>query len=240
MEQTRVGASHAERDAHAVADDLEGASPQTILAWAIATYEDEFCLTTSLADAVLIDMASRIRPGVAVLFVDTGYHFPETLRTRQAVIDRYPVRLVDVRPAQTVAEQNAEHGPALFQRSADLCCSLRKVAPLQGALRGFRAWGSGIRRDETSNRTAVRVVEWDAGRAMVKVNPLAGWTQDQVDAYIREHDVVTNPLIAEGYPSIGCAPCTRPVLPGENARAGRWAGSAKNECGIHIGPRVSG
>jgi phosphoadenosine phosphosulfate reductase len=213
--------------------DLAAASPGEILAWALHTFGDAFCITTSLADAVLVDMASRIQTDVHVMFLDTGYHFEETLRTRSELVSRYPVHLVTAVPERTVTEQDAEHGPALFRRNPDLCCQLRKVNPLNEALSGYRAWASGIRRDETSSRRHVGVVDWDATRSMVKVNPLANWTQEQVQEYVVANDVLMNPLLYEGYPSIGCAPCTRPVLPGADARSGRWVGRSKTECGLH-------
>jgi phosphoadenosine phosphosulfate reductase len=140
---------------------------------------------------------------------------------------------VNVTPPQTVAEQDAEHGPKLHDRDPDLCCSLRKVQPLATALAGYAAWGSGVRRDESPTRAGTRLVDWDATRGMVKVNPIAAWTSDDVDAYIERHQVPVNPLFELGYGSIGCAPCTRPVAPGEDARAGRWAGRNKTECGLH-------
>ena len=140
---------------------------------------------------------------------------------------------MNVRPEQTVAEQDAEHGPRLHERDPDLCCSLRKVQPLAAALAGYAAWGSGVRRDESATRTDTRLVDWDAKRGMVKVNPLAAWTQDDVDHYLTEHRLPVNPLREIGYASIGCAPCTRPVTSGEDPRAGRWAGRSKTECGLH-------
>jgi phosphoadenosine phosphosulfate reductase len=202
----------------------------------VATFGDKFCIAASMADAVLIDMVSRVRAGVPVIFLETGYHFPETLQTRDRVVARYPVAVHSVLPRQTVAEQDALFGPRLHDRDPDACCNLRKVEPLRRSLDPFLAWASGIRREETPSRASIGVVEWDGNRGMVKVNPLAAWTEREVDDYIAEHDVVVNPLLAEGYPSIGCAPCTRKVRPGESPRSGRWAGSGKTECGLHIGP----
>lgn len=213
--------------------ELASAEPSEIIGWALRTFGDSFCITTSLADAVLVDLACRIQPGVHVLFVDTGYHFPETLRTRAELAARYPVHLVPSEPRRTVGEQDAEHGPELFRRDADLCCRMRKVEPVNDALKGYLAWASGIRRDESSTRSRAGVVEWDATRSMVKVNPLADWTQSQVESYIATHDVLVNPLMAAGYQSVGCAPCTLPTAPGSDARSGRWAGLAKTECGLH-------
>ena len=216
------------------AADLEAASAQEILGWALETFEDRMCITSSMESAVLIDMAGRIRPGTHIVFLDTGYHFAETLATLQQVQDRYPVEIKVIRPKQTVAEQDALFGARLHDRDPDACCNLRKVEPLRRALEPYDAWASGIRRDETLSRRSIGVVDWDDNRGMVKVNPLATWTQDDVDRYIADHDVITNPLLAQGYPSIGCAPCTRKVKPGESPRAGRWAGSDKDECGLHL------
>ena len=168
-----------------------------------------------------------------VVFLDTGYHFAETIGTRDWISSVLPITLVNVQPPTTVAEQDAEHGPKLHERDPDLCCSLRKVQPLAQTLAGYPAWGSGVRRDESPTRAGTRLVDWDAKRGMVKVNPMAAWTQDVVDAYIAEHQIPVNPLFELGYGSIGCAPCTRPVAPGEDPRAGRWAGKNKIECGIH-------
>ncbi len=141
--------------------------------------------------------------------------------------------MLSVRPSQTVAEQDETYGPRLYERDPDLCCKLRKVRPLQASLSPYWAWAAGIRRDEASTRAEVPVVDWDPKREMVKINPLACWTQDQVDDYIAENNVLVNPLTYDGYPSIGCAPCTRRVAPGDDPRAGRWAGMDKTECGLH-------
>jgi phosphoadenosine phosphosulfate reductase len=223
----------AEADARfeGIADPVEQAL--AVLRWAGETFGDDFAITSSMADGLLAHLAGRAVPGVNVVFLDTGYHFAETIGTRDWISGVLPITLVNVRPAQTVAEQDAEYGPELHQRDPDLCCSLRKVQPLAQALSGYTAWGSGVRRDEAGTRAGTKVVDWDAKRGMVKVNPLAAWTQDDVDAYIAEHQVPVNPLQEIGYASIGCAPCTRPVAPGEDPRAGRWAGRGKTECGLH-------
>ncbi|WP_448614015.1 phosphoadenylyl-sulfate reductase [Modestobacter sp. URMC 112] len=224
----------AEADARfeGIADPVEQAL--AVLRWAGGTFGDDFAVTSSMADGLLAHLASTAVPGVRVVFLDTGYHFAETIGTRDWISSVLPITLVNVRPAQTVAEQDAEHGPALHERDPDLCCSLRKVQPLAQALSGLVAWGSGVRRDEAVTRAGTKVVDWDAKRGMVKVNPLAAWTQDDVDAYVAEHQVPINPLAEIGYASIGCAPCTRPVAPGEDPRAGRWAGKGKTECGLHL------
>jgi phosphoadenosine phosphosulfate reductase len=205
----------------------------TVLRWAGDTFGDEFAITSSMADGLLAHLASEAIPGVHVIFLDTGYHFAETIGTREWITSVLPITLVNVTPPQTVAEQDAEYGAKLHDRDPDLCCSLRKVQPLAQTLAGYVAWGSGIRRDESPSRIGTRLVDWDAKREMIKINPLAAWSQDDVDAYIARHQVPVNPLFELGYGSIGCAPCTRPVAPGEDARAGRWAGRGKIECGIH-------
>jgi phosphoadenosine phosphosulfate reductase len=214
-----------------IADPVEQAL--AVLRWAGDTFGDDFAITSSMADGLLSHLASEAVPGVNVVFLDTGYHFAETIGTRDWITGVLPITLVNVLPAQTVAEQDAEYGPELHRRDPDLCCSLRKVRPLAQALAGYVAWGSGVRRDESPSRAGTRVVEWDAKREMIKVNPLAAWSQEDVDAYIDRHQVPVNPLQEIGFSSIGCAPCTRPVAPGEDPRAGRWAGRGKTECGLH-------
>jgi phosphoadenosine phosphosulfate reductase len=219
--------------AEAAAAHLEGASAQDVVRWAVEEFGDGLCLASSMQDAVLVHLASRIKPGIPVVFLDTGYHFAETIGTRDAVQAAYPVQLVNVTPVRTVAEQDAEHGPRLYERDPDRCCALRKVEPLHRALAPYRAWMTGIRRQDAAEREAVPVVQWDAKRSMVKVNPLVAWTDDDVAGYVERHGVLVNPLLQLGYLSIGCAPCTRAVAPGEDPRAGRWAGFAKTECGLH-------
>jgi phosphoadenosine phosphosulfate reductase len=223
----------AEADARfaGIADPVEQAL--AVLRWAGETFGDGFAITSSMADGLLSHLASRVIPGVNVVFLDTGYHFAETIGTRDWITSALPITLVNVTPARTVAEQDLSFGARLHDRDPDLCCEMRKVTPLAEALAGYVAWGSGVRRDESPTRAATKLVDWDAKRGMVKVNPMAAWTQDVVDAYIAEHQVPVNPLFELGYGSIGCEPCTRPVAPGEDPRAGRWAGRGKTECGIH-------
>jgi phosphoadenosine phosphosulfate reductase len=229
VEDTRDMESIAAEAAEALAD----ASAEEVVRWATDTFGARICVTSSMTDAVIIDLASKVRPGIDVVFLDTGYHFPETVGTRDAVAAVYPVNLLNITPSRTVAEQDAELGPRLFGRNPDLCCYLRKVEPLERTLKDYDAWITGVRRDETSNRRAARVVEWDGRREMVKVNPIVNWTQKQVDDYIATHGVLVNPLVYDGYPSIGCSTCTLKVEAGANPRSGRWAGTGKTECGIH-------
>jgi phosphoadenosine phosphosulfate reductase len=216
-----------------VGAELELAPAEHIIEWAVATFGDRFCVTSSMADAVLADIASRVAPGIDVVFLDTGYHFAETIGTADAVGATMDVNLIPITPVQSVAEQDAEYGAELFRRDPDLCCALRKVKPLADALQGYDAWATGLRRAETHNRIIAPVVGWDAKKGKVKVSPLARWSDEDVERYISENHILVNPLVYDGYPSIGCAPCTRRVAPGEDPRSGRWAGTSKTECGIH-------
>jgi phosphoadenosine phosphosulfate reductase len=217
-----------------VGAELELAPAEDIVEWAVATFGDRFCVTSSMVDAVLAHLASRVAPGIDVVFLDTGYHFVETLGTADAVGATMDVNLIPITPVQSVAEQDAAYGKDLFQRDPDLCCQLRKVQPLSAALAGYDAWATGLRRAETANRVIAPVIGWDARKGKVKVSPLARWTDEDVERYVAEHGVLVNPLVYDGYPSIGCAPCTRRVAPGEDPRSGRWAGTGKTECGIHV------
>ena len=232
--ETEGRSEHELRDLvrHAGAE-LELAPAEVIIEWAVATFGERFCITSSMADAVLAHLASRVAPGIDVVFLDTGYHFPETIGTRDAVEATLPVRMLTITPAQSVAEQDAAYGPELFARDPDLCCALRKVRPLEQSLASYDAWATGLRRAETHNRVIAPVIGWDAKKRKVKVSPLARWSDDDVERYVAEHGVLVNPLQHDGYPSIGCYPCTRRVAPGEDSRSGRWAGTGKTECGIH-------
>ena len=216
-----------------VGAELELAPAEHIIEWAVATFGKRFCITSSMGDAVLAHLAGKVAPGVDVVFLDTGYHFVETIGTRDAVEATMPVNLLTITPVQSVAEQDATHGKDLYKTNPDLCCQLRKVQPLVEALAGYDAWATGLRRAETHNRVIAPVVGWDARKGKVKVSPLARWSDDDVERYIAEHGVLVNPLVYDGYPSIGCAPCTRRVAPGDDPRSGRWAGTNKTECGIH-------
>ncbi|MBM9460056.1 phosphoadenylyl-sulfate reductase [Nocardioides sp. zg-536] len=213
--------------------ELELAPAEVIIEWAAATFGERFCITSSMGDAVLAHLAQKVVPGVDVVFLDTGYHFVETIGTRDAVAATMDVNLITISPVQTVADQDAEHGPELYKRDPDLCCALRKVKPLADGLARYDAWATGLRRAETHNRVIAPVIGWDAKKQKVKVSPIARWSDEQVDRYIAENGVLVNPLVYDGYPSIGCAPCTRRVAPGEDPRSGRWAGTNKTECGIH-------
>jgi phosphoadenosine phosphosulfate reductase len=213
--------------------ELEGQPAEAIVAWAVETFGERFCVTSSFADAVLVHVVSRVAPGVEVVFLDTGLHFAETLRVRDIVQRTLPVTVRSIRPRLTVAEQEAAHGAKLWARSPDECCDMRKVEPLERALAAYDAWAAGLRRDESPTRANTPVVGFDANRGKVKVSPLAAWTQADVDAYISRHDVPVNVLLRQGYSSVGCWPCTRRTPPGEDPRAGRWPLFDKTECGIH-------
>ncbi|TCI95974.1 phosphoadenylyl-sulfate reductase [Aeromicrobium sp. IC_218] len=212
---------------------LAGATTDEVLAWVAEEFGYRTAVACSMQDAVLPHVVAGHLPWVDTLFLETGYHFAETSGTRDAVESAMELTIVDVMPRQSVAEQDAEHGPRLYERDPALCCALRKVEPLTRTLAEYEVWITGVRRDEGPTRADTPLVTWDEKNHLVKVNPLAAWTFDELLAYAGEHDVILNPLMADGYPSIGCAPCTRRVAPGEDPRAGRWAGFAKTECGLH-------
>jgi phosphoadenosine phosphosulfate reductase len=212
---------------------LEGADPLTILGWAGRAFGRGLAVTAAMGDTVLAHLASRAVPGAHVLFVDTGYHFAETVGTADAVAATYPVRMLAISPVQSRADHEAERGE-LWRTDPDFCCALRKVAPLDRALGGYQAWATGLRRDESPTRATTPTVTWDHKRSVLKLAPIAGWKSGDVEAYREQFpEVLSNPLMQLGYASIGCAPCTRAVQPGEDARSGRWADRTKTECGIH-------
>ncbi|TXI52891.1 MAG: phosphoadenylyl-sulfate reductase [Mycobacterium sp.] len=215
------------------AAELDGADAATLLAWTDEHFGGNYVVASNMQDAVLVDLASRIRPGVDVLFLDTGYHFAETIGTRDAVEAVYDIRVVNVTAEHTVAEQDELLGKDLFARDPNECCRLRKVSPLRKALQGYSAWVTGIRRLESPTRANAPLVSFDEAFGLVKINPLAAWTDEDIQAYIDANGVLVNPLVDEGYPSIGCAPCTATPAEGADPRSGRWLGSAKTECGLH-------
>ncbi len=211
-------------DLAAISSNLESAPASEIVAWAVDNFGDGLCLAASMADAVLIDVATRVHPGIEVVFLDTQYHFPETLATADRVKKRYKLELRVLTPDRDPDD--------LWRTDTDACCDARKVQPMARHLATRTAWMSGLRRAESDSRRDAAIVSHDS-RGLVKINPLATWSDAQVDAYIAEHDVPVNPLLFDGYPSIGCWPCTRRVESGEDARSGRWAGSSKTECGLN-------
>ncbi len=231
----RRSAAELEALAREASERFADASADEVLAWASETFGDSLAVACSMAgDTVVPHLVSQHRPGVDTLFLQTGYHFPETIGTRDALEATTDVTIVDVWPVQTVAEQDATFGEKLHDRDPRQCCGLRKVEPINRELASYEAWVTGLRREDSPLRADTPLVEWDSAHQMVKINPIAAWTFDEVVEYAGTHGVPINLLLTEGYPSIGCAPCTRPVAPGEDPRAGRWAGLAKSECGLHV------
>lgn len=224
------------------AGTLEGRSPEDVLLWSAGEFSPRVTFATAFGPegCVLIDLIGRAGLPIDVFTLDTGLLFPETRDLWARLEDRYDLTIRAVRPPLSVNQQAVIHGDRLWARNADRCCEMRKVLPLRTALRGFDAWISSIRRDQTKTRAGARVVEWDASFGLIKVNPLAGWTSEDVWAHLRAHDVPHNALHAQGYPSVGCWPCTSAVGAGEDPRAGRWRGSAKTECGLHLRPAPVG
>jgi phosphoadenosine phosphosulfate reductase len=205
-----------------VSRSFEGRPASSVIRWAVELFHPQLCLTASMNDAVLIDLAVKVEPSIEVVFIDTGHHFAETLDTLELVRSRYSLNLTVVSP---------EGGAAPL--GADGCCSVSKVAHLEQGLAGHQAWMSGLRRAEAPTRAAAPIVGVDL-RGLVKVNPIATWTDEDVAGYIADNDIPVNPLLHQGYPSVGCQPCTFPVAQGADPRSGRWAGSERTECGLHI------
>jgi phosphoadenosine phosphosulfate reductase len=225
------------------AADLEDASATDLLRWTDDNFGGvrgprgwatcNYVVASNMQDAVLIDNASKVRPGVPVLFLDTGYHFAETIGTRDAIESVYDIRVLNIAPEHTVEEQDGLMGKDLFARDPNECCRLRKVVPLRKALKGYGAWVTGLRRVESPTRANAPLISFDESFKLVKINPLAAWTDEDVQEYIEKNDVLVSPLVEEGYPSIGCAPCTVKPAKGADPRSGRWQGRNKTECGLH-------
>ena len=226
------------------AAQLEGASAEELLRWtdemfgwaagAAGSATSGYVVASNMQDGVLVEMAAKVRPGVDVLFLDTGYHFAETIGTRDAVEQVYGVNVVNVKAENSVAEQDQLFGKDLFARDPGACCKMRKVEPLGKALTGYSAWVTGIRRVEAPTRSNAPLISFDEAFKLVKINPLAAWSDNELQDYIDANGVLVNPLVDEGYPSIGCAPCTAKPAPGEDSRSGRWQGLLKTECGLHV------
>jgi phosphoadenosine phosphosulfate reductase len=206
----------------AAARQLADAAAPEVLAWAVATFGSDLSVACSMQDAVLVDLAVRADPGIEVVFLDTGFHFAETLETARRVQARYDLNLVTVRPHDDAPTHQVDGTPA--------CCEARKVGPLDRHLAERAAWVTGLRRAESPTRAGAATLEWDAGRGLVKINPIVAWSDDDVARYMVEHDIIVNPLRDKGFDSIGCAPCTTPGA----GRSGRWAGSGRLECGLHL------
>lgn len=223
-------------DAAAAARALEGRSPAEILRWAADHAGPRLAFATGFGaeGCVLIDLIARDALPIEVFTLDTGVLFPETYELWQRLEDRYRIEIRAIQPLLTIGRQAAAHGAALWSRDPDRCCELRKVEPLRRALAAYDGWITAIRRDQTPDRATAQIVERDRKFALLKINPLVAWTADDVWAHVYLHDVPYNALHERGYPSIGCEPCTTAVAPGEDPRSGRWRGTAKTECGLHV------
>jgi phosphoadenosine phosphosulfate reductase len=209
----------------AVSAELERKPASSAIKWAWERFGTDIVLAASFQDCVLVDVAAKAAPGIEVVFLDTQYHFAETLSYVERVRERYDLNLTVMQPLVSPDD--------LWKTDPDECCAMRKVEPLARALQGKQAWMTGLRRVEAPTRANAPIVHLDLGRGIVKVNPLATWTDADIAAYKADHELLEHPLAAQGYTSIGCWPCTRPVAAGENERAGRWTGFDKSECGIH-------
>ncbi len=214
----------------------EGWDPETLLRWAAETFQDEVAMASGFGPegVSLIDIAVRVQPRIRIFTLDTDFLFPETYKLIEKIEQRYGIAIEKVKSRLSPQEQERRHGAALWARDPDACCDLRKVEPLRRKLAGLRAWITSIRRDQTAARATATKLGWDSKFHLVKINPLADWTTKQVWNYIHQQKLDYNPLHDHGYPSIGCTHCTRAVLPGEDARAGRWSGFSKTECGLHL------
>ncbi|HIW95766.1 MAG TPA: phosphoadenylyl-sulfate reductase [Candidatus Corynebacterium gallistercoris] len=211
---------------------LESASAEEIIDWVNGHVDGAVAVTMSMQDTVLAELTDGRLDNAEMVFLDTGYHFPETLQTRDKVQQRYQLPLRNIHPTLSRQEQDAEYGPRLYTRNPTACCRMRKVEPLARMLTPFTAWITGIRRADSALRANTPVLEVDrTGR--LKINPLVQWSDEDVEAYIEDHDLIIHPLTQQGYPSIGCETCTLPVEEGQDPRSGRWAGSTKTECGLH-------
>lgn len=225
--------------------DLSGAHPTTVLRWAGETI-DRLALATSFqaSGLVILHMLRDIRPDLPVLFLDTGFHFPETLAFRDEIVEMWDLKLVDLHGRHRDPHGQAEmYGPELYRREPDRCCFINKVQPLQEALEEYDGWMSGLRRDQSPLRAQTPVVEAQllpSGNEVLKIHPLASWTREDVTGYLSMHQIPTHPLLEQGFRSIGCMPCTRPVENDEDERSGRWDGFAKTECGIHTFGKATG
>jgi len=216
------------------AEAFEHAPPEQVIEWATRTFSNlTLACSFGAEDIVLVDMLQKISPSTDIFYLDTDFHFRETYETRDKIAARYGLDFIQVKPSLTPEEQAQQYGDELWKKDPNACCNIRKVEPLKGILAKYEAWITGIRRDQAPTRANAKKVEYDTKFGLVKFNPLADWTSDQVWTYIREHDLIYNPLHDRNYPSIGCEYCTRPVMPGEDPRAGRWSGSDKTECGLH-------
>lgn len=214
---------------------LESATPEQVLKWAVERFAPHFTMATAFGPEgmCIIHMLSRIAPDTPIVNLDTGYQFAETLELRERVKERYGIEVKFLRPELSVAEYEAANGGPVYKQDPDRCCAQRKLSLMSQAAEGYHAWAVGIRRDQSEHRAHAPIVGWDKKFNLVKISPLATWTKKQVWALIVGESIPYNPLHDQGFMSIGCWPCTRSVLPGEDERAGRWSGFAKTECGLH-------
>lgn len=222
-------------DLEEIARKLRQAGPEEILRWAVERFGAKLTMATAFGaeGCAIIHMLAAIDPRVRIFNLDTGYQFRETLELRDRIAEKYGIEVEMVRPDTTVAEYEAIHGGPLYETHPDRCCHDRKILPLRRAIAGYGAWISSIRGDQSNDRANTPKVGWDKKFNLVKINPLLNWTKKDVWSFVVANGVPYNPLHDAGYPSIGCWPCTQPVAPGDDERAGRWAGKAKTECGLH-------
>jgi phosphoadenosine phosphosulfate reductase len=216
------------------AEELEHATAEQVIRWAVDNFESlTFACSFGAEDVVIVDMLQNISPSTDIFYLDTDFHFKETYETRDRMIERYGMEFVKVAPKLTPEEQAAAHGESLWTVDPNACCNIRKVEPLTRILSQYDSWITGIRRDQAPTRANAKKIEYDSKFGLMKFNPIADWTSEEVWQYIRDNDIIYNPLHDQHYPSIGCEQCTRQVMPGEDPRAGRWANSDKTECGLH-------
>lgn len=223
-------------DIERLSQAFETESPEAMLRWAYATFDRRATMSTALGPSgiVLLHMVSQIDPGADIFFLDTGLHFQETYDLITTIEARLGLHIRRIVPARTVRGQAAAFGPSLWLRDPDLCCHMRKVEPMAHHLAAFDLWITGIRRDQSTTRRSTPILSANERFGLLKLNPLATWDEARIWGYIARHDLPTNALHEQNYPSVGCWPCTRAVAPGEDARSGRWAGLQKTECGLHL------
>lgn len=221
------------------AERLKDAHPIEIIQWGVEQVGVDaltFACSFGYEDVALVDLVQKANPNIPIFYLDTSLLFTETYQVSDELSERYQIKFISVNTSLTLEEQANKYGEELWKSNPNQCCQLRKVKPLKEFLSNYKGWISGIRREQSLTRANTEVIEWDKGFGLIKLNPLAYWTENQVWNYIHEHNIPYNQLHDQNYPSIGCQPCTRQVLPGEDPRAGRWAGTSKTECGLHNSP----
>lgn len=225
-----------EAEVNLLAEHFETRRVEDVLEWSAARYSPKLVMTSNFGveGVVLLDHLMRVSPETPVVYLNTGFQFTETDEVKNRLRDRYKFQLIEARSVLSVEEQAKIYGERLYETNSDLCCRIRKIEPLQRALAGFDGWLAALRRDQSATRAAIKIVEWNERHQLAKIHPLAKWTRSDVWSYIVKHDLPYNRLYDDGYTSVGCQPCTRQVGAGEHERSGRWAGSLKQECGIHV------